>query len=141
MLAVKDYQAKLANSKGNKPCQLISSQSHLPIKRRQKYVTEQGRNHTALRSPTLVGKEPPFAVASRLEHCLDEGVSERYSIGWNLSLSRRSVKDALRKVWKEIQSGSGWIVDADLRDFFGSADHEKLTNWFEQLFVGINSRG
>jgi len=30
------------------------------------------------------------------------------------------------KVWKEIQSGSEWIVDADLRDFFGSADHEKL---------------
>src|SRR5438876_731317 len=37
----------------------------------------------------------------------------------------RSPKDALRKVWKEIQSGSEWIVDADLRDFFGSADHEK----------------
>jgi retron-type reverse transcriptase len=32
----------------------------------------------------------------------------------------------LRKVWKEIDSGSGWIVDADLKDFFGSVDHEKL---------------
>jgi RNA-directed DNA polymerase len=29
-------------------------------------------------------------------------------------------------VWKEIQSGSEWIVDADLKDFFGSVDHEKL---------------
>ena len=38
----------------------------------------------------------------------------------------RSTKDALRKVWKEIDSGSEWIVDADLRDFFGSVDHEKL---------------
>jgi group II intron reverse transcriptase/maturase len=38
----------------------------------------------------------------------------------------RSPKDALRKVWKEIQSGSEWIVDADVRDFFGSVDHEKL---------------
>ena len=38
----------------------------------------------------------------------------------------RSTKDALRKIWKEIRSGSEWIVDADLRDFFGSADHEKL---------------
>ena len=27
---------------------------------------------------------------------------------------------------KEIQGGSEWIVDADLRDFFGSVDHEKL---------------
>jgi len=32
----------------------------------------------------------------------------------------------LRKVWKEIQGGSEWIVDADLQDLFGSADHEKL---------------
>src|SRR5205823_8538610 len=32
----------------------------------------------------------------------------------------------MRKVWKEIQSGREWIVDADLKDFFGSVDHEKL---------------
>ncbi len=29
-------------------------------------------------------------------------------------------------MWKEIQSGREWIVDADLKDFFGSLDHEKL---------------
>ena len=33
---------------------------------------------------------------------------------------------ALRKIWKEIVGGSEWIVDADLRNFFGSVDHEKL---------------
>jgi retron-type reverse transcriptase len=38
----------------------------------------------------------------------------------------RSTKDAMRKVWREIQGGREWIVDADLRDFFGSVDHEKL---------------
>jgi group II intron reverse transcriptase/maturase len=38
----------------------------------------------------------------------------------------RSAHDALRKVWKEIKSGSEWIVDADLKDFFGSVEHEKL---------------
>lgn len=32
----------------------------------------------------------------------------------------------MRKVWKEIRSGREWIVDADLKDFFGSVDHEKL---------------
>ena len=31
----------------------------------------------------------------------------------------------MRKMWKEIQSGREWIVDADLKDFFGSVDHEK----------------
>jgi len=29
----------------------------------------------------------------------------------------RSTKDALRKVWKEIEAGREWIVDADLKDF------------------------
>jgi RNA-directed DNA polymerase len=38
----------------------------------------------------------------------------------------RSTKDAMRKVWREIQGGREWIVDADLKDFFGSIDHEKL---------------
>ena len=38
----------------------------------------------------------------------------------------RSAKDALRKIWQELESGCEWIVDADLKDFFGSVDHEKL---------------
>jgi group II intron reverse transcriptase/maturase len=29
-------------------------------------------------------------------------------------------------VWKEIQGGREWIVDADLKDFFGSVEHDKL---------------
>lgn len=38
----------------------------------------------------------------------------------------RSPHGAMRKVWKEIESGSQWIVDADLRDYFGSVQHDKL---------------
>src|SRR6202041_2170183 len=64
--------------------------------------------------------------------------SRRCSIGWNRSSNRcsdeanfgyrrgRSTKDAMRKVWKELTSGREWIVDADLKDFFGSVDHAKL---------------
>ena len=29
-------------------------------------------------------------------------------------------------MWKEIDGGEEWIVDGDLKDFFGSVDHEKL---------------
>ena len=42
----------------------------------------------------------------------------------------------LRKVWKEIQSGREWIVDADLKDFFGSVDHEKLLTLVSQRIAG-----
>lgn len=33
---------------------------------------------------------------------------------------------AMRKIWSEVQAGRVWIVDADLRDFFGSVDHARL---------------
>jgi group II intron reverse transcriptase/maturase len=32
----------------------------------------------------------------------------------------------MRKVWREIRAGNVWIVDADLKDFFGSVDHTRL---------------
>jgi retron-type reverse transcriptase len=35
-------------------------------------------------------------------------------------------------MWKEIEGGSEWTVDADLRDFFGSVDHEKLLSLLAQ---------
>jgi RNA-directed DNA polymerase len=34
--------------------------------------------------------------------------------------------------WKKIQSGREWIVDADLRDFFASVEHEKLLTLLAQ---------
>src|SRR6266581_1254911 len=64
----------------------ISSQSHLPIKWRQKYVTEHGRNPTTLWSAALAGKELPFAVASRFEHRLDE--AQHSAVSYSLSYQR-----------------------------------------------------
>jgi len=32
----------------------------------------------------------------------------------------------LSNIWREIKSGNEWIVDAYLKDFFGSVDHDKL---------------
>src|SRR5437588_12838840 len=64
--------------------------------------------------------------------------SRRCSIGWNRSSSRCWMKptsdigegDRRRmpcaKCGEEIQSGREWIVDADLKDFFGSVEHEKM---------------
>jgi retron-type reverse transcriptase len=62
------------------------------------------------------------ALLNRLEPIF-EPIFDAASFGYRRG---RSTKDALRKVWKEIQNGSEWIVDADLRDFFGSVDHTKL---------------
>jgi Reverse transcriptase (RNA-dependent DNA polymerase) len=60
-----------------------------------------------------------------------------WSIAWNRSekvfdpssfgyRKGRKPADALGKIWREVGAGSEWIVDADLKDYFGSVDHEKL---------------
>jgi RNA-directed DNA polymerase len=40
--------------------------------------------------------------------------------------SGRSAKEALSKIWQELGQGNEWVVDADLKDFFGSVDRDKL---------------
>jgi len=72
--------------------------------------------------PTIYDRVCQQALLNRLEPIF-EPIFDEASFGYRRG---RSTKDALRKIWKEIQSGSEWIVDADLRDFFGSVDHEKL---------------
>ena len=72
--------------------------------------------------PTIYDRVCQQALLNRLEPIF-EPVFDAASFGYRRG---RSTKDALRKIWKEIQSGSEWIVDGDLRDFFGSVDHEKL---------------
>src|ERR1700682_4695317 len=72
--------------------------------------------------PTIYDRVCQQALLNRLEPIF-EPVFDDANFGYRRG---RSTKDAMRKVWKEIQSGREWIVDADLKDFFGSVDHEKL---------------
>jgi RNA-directed DNA polymerase len=76
----------------------------------------------ALGIPTIYDRVCQQAVLNRLEGIF-EPVFDDASFGYRRG---RSSRDALRKVWKELHSGCEWIVDADLRDFFGSVDHKKL---------------
>src|SRR6202140_2777111 len=72
--------------------------------------------------PTIYDRVCQQALLNRLEPIF-EPVFDEANFGYRRG---RSTKDAMRKVWKEIQSGREWIVDADLKDFFGSVEHEKL---------------
>ena len=72
--------------------------------------------------PTIYDRVCQQALLNRLEPIF-EPVFDEANFGYRRG---RSTRDAMRKVWKEIQDGSEWIVDADLKDFFGSVDHDKL---------------
>src|SRR5437870_1925923 len=94
----------------------------LPVRQHPIPKRDKPGEYRMLGIPAIYDRVCQQALLNRLEPIF-EPVFDDASFGYRRG---RSTKDALRKVWKEIQSGSEWIVDADLRDFFGSVDPEKL---------------
>lgn len=93
-----------------------------PVKQTRIPKAGQPGEYRTLGIPTIYDRVCQQALLNRLEPIF-EPVFDDANFGYRRG---RSTKDALRKVWKEIQGGCEWIVDADLKDFFGSVEHEKL---------------
>jgi len=62
------------------------------------------------------------ALKNRLEPIFEPLFSES-SFGYRPG---RSPHQAMRKIYRELMNGCEWVVDADLRDFFGTVHHEPL---------------
>jgi retron-type reverse transcriptase len=104
--------------------QELKDDTYRPLPVRQHPIPKRDKpgEYRTLGIPAIYDRVCQQALLNRLEPIF-EPIFDDASFGYRRG---RSPKDALRKVWKEIQGGSEWIVDADLRDFFGSADYEKL---------------
>jgi len=78
--------------------------------------------------PTIYDRVCQQAILNRLEPIF-EPIFDDANFGYR---SGRSTKDALTKIWRELEAGNEWVVDADLKDFFGSVDHDKLLTLVNQ---------
>jgi group II intron reverse transcriptase/maturase len=72
--------------------------------------------------PSIFDRICQQALVNRLDPIF-EAVFDSFSFGYRKG---RRTRDALGKIWREIEEGNEWVVDADLKDYFGSVDHEKL---------------
>src|SRR5438874_2178147 len=102
----------------------LKEDTYQPQPVRQVQIPKAGKpgEFRTLGVPTIYDRVCQQALLNRLEPIF-EPVFDEANLGYRRG---RSTKDALRKVWREIHSGREWIVDADLKDFFGSVDHKKL---------------
>lgn len=82
----------------------------------------------ALGIPCIYDRVCQQAIVNKLEPIFEE-VFDESSFGYRKG---RSQKDALKKIWREINEGNEWIVDADLKDYFGSVEHSKLMTLITQ---------
>src|ERR1019366_651574 len=76
----------------------------------------------ALGIPSVYDRICQQSLANRLEPIFEK-VFNPSSFGYRKG---RKTADALTKIWREVEAGNEWIVDADLKDYFGSVDHDRL---------------
>lgn len=76
--------------------------------------------------PSVYDRVCQQALANRLEPIFEK-VFDPSSFGYRKG---RKTADALTKIWREVEAGNEWIVDADLKDYFGSVDHDRLVRSF-----------
>ena len=127
---LKDFAEQLDQNLGRLQSELKEG-LYQPRPVRQVQIPKLGKpgEYRGLGIPTIYDRVCQQALLNRMQPIF-EPVFDEANYGYRRG---RSTKDALRKVWKEIDSGSEWIVDADLKDFLETSSycphvHEMLSN-------------
>jgi RNA-directed DNA polymerase len=91
-----------------------------PVKRVEIPKSEGGVRKLGI--PSVLDRVCQQALVQRMEPIFEPTFLDS-SFGYRRG---RSPHDAMREVWRELNEGNVWLVDADLRQFFDTIDQEKL---------------
>ncbi|NMM54989.1 group II intron reverse transcriptase/maturase [Paenibacillus aquistagni] len=105
----------------------------MPVRRTRIPKKGKPKEKRPLGIPTIRDRVCQQALKNRLEPIFEPLFNE-CSFGYRPG---RSTHQAMRKIYRELMDGCEWIVDADLRDFFGTVHHEPLIDMIaEQISDG-----
>jgi len=114
---LKDFEADL-QERLKRLHEELRADAYRPQPVRQKMIPKPGKPDELrpLGIPTIYDRVCQQALVNRLEPIFELEFDDA-NFGYRKG---RSTKDALRKVWKELEAGYEWIVDADLKNFLDS---------------------
>jgi RNA-directed DNA polymerase len=102
----------------------LRDSTYVPKPVRRVHIPKEGTSGELrpLGIPSIFDRVCQQAVVNKIEPIFEE-VFDAGSFGYRKGKSQR---DALSKIWREVNQGNEWLVDADLKDYFGSVCHDKL---------------
>ncbi len=106
--------------------ELLKNGSYKPLPVRRVYIDKPGKagEKRPLGIPTIRDRVCQQALKNRLEPIMEEFFND-CSFGYR---PNRSQHQAMRRIWRDINNGNEWILDADLRDYFGTVNHKLLVD-------------
>lgn len=121
--SIKDF-TNVAEEELQKLHQQLKEATYEPMPVRRVYIPKRGKpdKKRPLGIPAIRDRVCQQALKNRLEPIFEPGFDD-CSFGYRPG---RSPHQAMRKIYRELLKGYEWIVDADLKDFFGSVQHERL---------------
>jgi group II intron reverse transcriptase/maturase len=122
-VSVEDFEADLAQNL-DRLHQELRKGTYRPQPVRRVEIPKRGATGKTrpLGIPSVYDRVCQQAMVNRLEPIFERAF-DASSFGYRKG---RKPANALGKIWREVEDGNEWIVDADLKDYFGSVDHEKL---------------
>jgi retron-type reverse transcriptase len=101
--------------------QKLKTDTYKPKPVEQVLIPKEG-GQRRLGIPTIMDRVCQQALVNRMEP-----IFESKFLDCNFGYRKgKSPHDAMKKIWKELNQGCLWVVDADLRSYFDTIDQEKL---------------